>query len=106
MSSTPSSTPPKDTGNRISSDELFVISQQELHDDTAQILQKAMQGTEFIITERGRAVAHLAKLEPLRTSSTPTDASPSQRPASDVKSLVRLPVSTQEILDELREERF
>lgn len=81
------------------------IPQRELRNDSSRILREVEQGAEFIITNRGRPVARLTGLVDAhhsRLSFTP----PSKPLNLDEIKRVRLPVSTQQILDELREERM
>ena len=105
MSSTPGPQTPSPNDNSAPTNKLFSISQQELLDDAAQILREVEQGAEFIITNRGRPVARLTGLVDAhhpRLSCTP----PSKPLNLDEIKRVRLPVSTQQLIDELREERL
>ena len=80
------------------------ISQSELRRDVSGILWEVENGAEFIITNRGRPVAQLSGL--VYTRQPRLVYTPASRPLElDLEKLVRSPISSEEILDAIREER-
>lgn len=81
------------------------IPQRELRNDSSRILREVEQGAEFIITNRGRPVARLTGLGgPYRSRLTYTP--PSKPQIFNTKNMIKLDISTAELLDGLREERL
>ena len=93
------------TDGRSSPFEPRTIPQRELRNDSSRILREVEQGAEFIITNRGRPVARLTGLGgPYRSRLTYTP--PSKPQVFNTENMIKLDISTAELLDGLREERL
>jgi prevent-host-death family protein len=86
-----------------------IIAQRELRNQSGEILRRVQAGESFIITTRGQRVAALTPIEltinvPRRSTRVPGKLA--QPVDWDKIPLVDSPVSSQEVLDELRAERL
>lgn len=87
---------------------MSTISQRELRNESGRVLREVEAGHEFVVTRRG---VPTARIVPLGATDEPDSAGalprrPARRPAVfPLEELVSSPVSTAQILEDLRAER-
>lgn len=79
---------------------MTTISQRELRNDSGRVLREVEQGAELTIARRGTPVARLVPIQQV-TGFRPARAEPD----FSVEDLVASDVSSQSLIDELRDER-
>lgn len=78
-----------------------MISQREMRNDSGAVLREVEAGESFTVTRRGAAVARIVPLDQEQRGYRPP-----RRPAwFSVEELMDADVSSEELLDELREDR-